>query len=274
MGQAIQTLTPKINRVIDWIHRQSRATTVFVNLLTFGLIWFGYSTVRRVTADSTKIAYDNAVNLVKFQDWLGFPSEADFQEYVIDSELLIKIANCFYFVMHFPSMIVFLLWVMFRKIEWMPQVRASLCIATFSGLIIHLAFPLMPPRLLGSYGFIDTAKVFGPDPYSLGIAKAANELAAMPSLHVGWALLIAIAAIRILKSPARWLILLHPILTTIVVVITANHFWLDIIVGAILAYGGWLIGVKYWPIKTFSRDREELHQKVVEESVLIEPISE
>ena len=148
MGQAIQTLTPKINRVIDWIHRQSRATTVFVNLLTFGLIWFGYSTVRRVTADSTKIAYDNAVNLVKFQDWLGFPSEADFQEYVIDSELLIKIANCFYFVMHFPSMIVFLLWVMFRKIEWMPQVRASLCIATFSGLIIHLAFPLMPPRLL------------------------------------------------------------------------------------------------------------------------------
>ena len=274
MGQAIQTLTPKINKVIDWVHRQSRATTVFLNLLTFGLIWFGYSTVRRVTADSTKIAYDNAVNLVKFQDWLGFPSEADFQKYVIDSELLIKIANCFYFVMHFPSMIVFLLWVMFRKVEWMPQVRASLCIATFSGLIIHLAFPLMPPRLLGSYGFIDTAKVFGPDPYALGIAKAANELAAMPSLHVGWALLIAIAAIQILKSPARWLILLHPILTTVVVVITANHFWLDIIVGAILGYGGWLIGVKYWPVKTFSQGREKLNQETVEESVLSEAISE
>ena len=274
MGQAIQTLTPKINKVIDWVHRQSRATTVFLNLLTFGLIWFGYSTVRRVTADSTKIAYDNAVNLVKFQDWLGFPSEADFQKYVIDSELLIKIANCFYFVMHFPSMIVFLLWVMFKKIEWMPQVRASLCIATFSGLIIHLAFPLMPPRLLGSYGFIDTAKVFGPDPYALGIAKAANELAAMPSLHVGWALLIAIAAIKILKSPARWVILLHPILTTVVVVITANHFWLDIIVGAILGYGGWLIGVKYWPIKTFSQGRGELNQETVEESVLSEAISE
>ena len=274
MGQAIQTLTPKINKAIDWIHRQSRATTVFLNLLTFGLIWFGYSTVRRVTADSTKIAYDNAVNLVKFQDWLGFPSEADFQEYVINSELLIKIANCFYFVMHFPSMIVFLLWVMFKKVEWMPQVRASLCIATFSGLIIHLAFPLMPPRLLGSYGFIDTAKVFGPDPYALGIAKAANELAAMPSLHVGWALLIAIAAIQILKSPARWLILLHPILTTVVVVITANHFWLDIIVGAILGYGGWLIGVKYWPIKIFSQGREELNQETVEESVLSESISE
>jgi len=274
MGQPIQTLTPKINKVFDWIHRQSRTTTVFLNFLTFGLIWFGYSTVRRITADSTKIAYDNAVNLVKFQDWLGFPSEAEFQKYVIDSELLIKVANCFYFIMHFPTMIVFLLWVMFKKIEWMPQVRASLCIATFTGLIIHLAFPLMPPRLLGSYGFIDTAKVFGPDPYALGIAKAANELAAMPSLHVGWALLIAIAAIKILKSPARWIILLHPILTTIVVVITANHFWLDIIVGAILAYGGWLIGVKYWPIKAFSKNQEELNQETVEESVPSEPVSE
>ena len=96
--------------------------------------------------------------------------------------------------MHFPSMIVFLVWVMVRKIEWMPQVRASLCLATFSGLIIHLLFPLMPPRLMVSYGFIDTAKVFGPDPYSLGIAKAANEFAAMPSLHVGWALLIALCS--------------------------------------------------------------------------------
>tara|TARA_B100000029_G_scaffold280796_1_gene274879 strand:- start:1667 stop:2491 length:825 start_codon:yes stop_codon:yes gene_type:complete len=255
MGQAIQTLTPKIHKIITWVQKQNRTTTIVLNLVTFGLLWFGYSTVRRITADSTKIAAENAINLVKFQDWLGFPSEADFQQYVIDSELLIKIANCFYFLMHFPTMIIFLLWVMIRKIEWMPQVRASLCLATFAGLIIHLIFPLMPPRLLGSYGFIDTAKVFGPDPYALGIAKAANELAAMPSLHVGWALLIALAAIKIMKHPARWLILLHPILTTIVVVITANHFWLDIVVGAALAYAGWKIASRYWPLQAFTNLR-------------------
>ncbi|HJM97375.1 MAG: phosphatase PAP2 family protein [Acidimicrobiales bacterium] len=251
MGQALQTLTPKMNKIISWIHKQGRITTIVFNFAAFGLIWVGYSQVRRITADSTKIAYDNAVNLVKFQDWIGFPSEAAFQQSVIDLDLLIKIANCFYFLMHFPSMILFLAWVMFRKVEWIPQVRASICMATFMGLIIHLAFPLMPPRLLGSYGFIDTAKVFGPDPYSLGVAKAANELAAMPSLHVGWALLIALAVIKIVKSPARWLILLHPILTTIVVVITANHFWLDIVVGAVLAYVGWKIASKYWPLKAF-----------------------
>ena len=274
MGQAIQSLTPKLNKIIVWIQKQNRTTTIFLNLATFGLLWLGYSTVRRITADSTKIAAENAVNLVKFQDWMGFPNEATLQGWFIDSEVLIKIANTFYFVMHFPSMIVFLVWVMVRKIEWMPQVRASLCLATFSGLIIHLLFPLMPPRLMVSYGFIDTAKVFGPDPYSLGIAKAANEFAAMPSLHVGWALLIALAAIRILKTPARWLMLLHPILTTIVVVVTANHFWLDIIVGAILALAGWQLATKYWPIHTIKKmkdqffiseeDRKEAEEKLAE----------
>ena len=274
MGQAIQSLTPKLNKIIVWIQKQNRTTTIFLNVATFGLLWLGYSTVRRITADSTKIAAENAVNLVKFQDWMGFPNEATLQGWFIDSEVLIKIANTFYFVMHFPSMIVFLVWVMVRKIEWMPQVRASLCLATFSGLIIHLLFPLMPPRLMVSYGFIDTAKVFGPDPYSLGIAKAANEFAAMPSLHVGWALLIALAAIRILKTPARWLMLLHPILTTIVVVITANHFWLDIIVGAILALAGWQLATKYWPIQTIKKMKDQFFMSEEDRKVAEEKLAE
>ena len=274
MGQAIQSLTPKLNKIIVWIQKQNRTTTIFLNLATFVLLWLGYSTVRRITADSTKIAAENAVNLVKFQDWMGFPNEATLQGWFIDSEVLIKIANTFYFVMHFPSMIVFLVWVMVRKIEWMPQVRASLCLATFSGLIIHLLFPLMPPRLMVSYGFIDTAKVFGPDPYSLGIAKAANEFAAMPSLHVGWALLIALAAIRILKTPARWLMLLHPILTTIVVVVTANHFWLDIIVGAILALAGWQLATKYWPIQTIKKMKDQFFMSEEDRKVAEEKLAE
>ena len=274
MEQAIQSLTPKINKIIIWIQKQNRTTTIVLNLATFGLLWLGYSTVRRITADSTKIAAENAVNLVKFQDWMGFPNEATLQSWFIDSEVLIKVANTFYFVMHFPSMILFLLWVMFRKIEWMPQVRASLCLATFSGLIIHLLFPLMPPRLMGSYGFIDTAKVFGPDPYALGIAKAANEFAAMPSLHVGWALLIALAAIRILKTPARWLMLLHPILTTVVVVITANHFWLDIIVGAILAFIGWQVATKYWPIKVIKQMKDQFFMTEEDRKVAEEKLEE
>ena len=59
MGQAIQTLTPKIHKIITWVQKQNRTTTIVLNLVTFGLLWFGYSTVRRITADSTKIAAVN-----------------------------------------------------------------------------------------------------------------------------------------------------------------------------------------------------------------------
>ena len=88
-------------------------------------------------------------------------------------------------------------------------------------------------------GFVDTASLFGPDPYALGIAKAANELAAMPSMHVGWALLIAMAVISVSSSRWRWAILAHPLITTAVVVVTANHSWTDVFAGAALATLGW-----------------------------------
>ena len=108
-----------------------------------------------------------------------------------------------------------------------------------AGLVVQLAFPLAPPRMLRLSGFVDTASLFGPDPYALGIAKAANELAAMPSMHVGWALLIAMAVISVSSSRWRWAILAHPLITTGVVVVTANHYWTDVIAGAALATLGW-----------------------------------
>jgi hypothetical protein len=56
----------------------------------------------------------------------------------------------------------------------------------------------------------------------------------MPSLHVGWALLIAVALIASSRNRWRWLWLLHPMITLLVVVATANHFWLDGIAGGLL----------------------------------------
>ena len=56
----------------------------------------------------------------------------------------------------------------------------------------------------------------------------------MPSVHVGWSLLVAWAVITISPSRHRWWILAHPVLTVFVVVATANHFWLDGIVAALL----------------------------------------
>jgi hypothetical protein len=62
----------------------------------------------------------------------------------------------------------------------------------------------------------------------------ANQFAAMPSLHVGWAALIAIAMITVTRSRWRWLWVLHPVTTFAVVVLTANHYWLDGLVALVL----------------------------------------
>jgi hypothetical protein len=75
--------------------------------------------------------------------------------------------------------------------------------------------------------------------YSLGLAP--DQLSAMPSLHVGWAVLIAWSVIRVSDNPWRWLVVLHPACTAYVVAATANHFWLDGVV-AVLVLGLCIVG--------------------------------
>ena len=105
----------------------------------------------------------------------------------------------------------------------------------------HLLYPLAPPRMMT--GFVDTMREFGPNIYPKNaIDGAANQIAAMPSLHFGWAMIESIAVITILKSRWRWLIVLHPFLMAMSIIATGNHWWIDaaaaavIIVGAVALY--------------------------------------
>ncbi len=231
------------------VRRPRLATSFVLNVLAFAGLWVVYSSIRRITAHSVSTARDNATHLVDFQRWIGLPSEATVQRLLLPYDWVLRAANVYYLGFHFPVMITFLVWAMLWKREWMPRVRIALIGSTLVGLIIHLAVPMAPPRMLRvSGGFIDTARVFGPDPYALGIAKAANELAAMPSLHVGWALIIALTVIAALKTPWRWLILAHPIITAFVVIVTANHYWTDVFVGALLCGFGWWIAGRLRPV--------------------------
>ena len=227
------------NRASVALARPGLGRTLALNAVGLGALWFLYSAVRTLTADSFSLARENADRLIEFQNAIGLPSEAVVQRFLLDYEWLVRSANVYYFAAHFPAMLVFLLWAMFAKREFMPRIRWALIGSTMAGLVVHLAFPLAPPRMLRLSGFVDTASLFGPDPYALGIAKAANELAAMPSMHVGWALLIAMAVISVSSSRWRWAILAHPLITTAVVVVTANHYWTDVFAGAALATLGW-----------------------------------
>ncbi len=96
--------------------------------------------------------------------------------------------------------------------------------------------PLAPPRMLAAAGLVDTARVYGPSVYGAvpETDSMANQFAAMPSLHFGWALMVAVGLIAATRSRWRALWLLHPLLTLFVVVGTANHYWFDALAAAAL----------------------------------------
>src|SRR6202035_1447643 len=107
--------------------------------------------------------------------------------------------NGFYAVVHVPALIIFLVWLYFRHPErycrW-RNVGAVLTAACFRTEMI----PVAPPRLLPQRGFVDTPVRYGQSVYGTGGIKSAPQLAAMPSVHVGWAVFIAVAVISVHTS--------------------------------------------------------------------------
>lgn len=211
---------------------RQRGVDLAVNLGLLALLYVAYSAIRTVTADEWTAAVANAIDVMSFQRLVGLPSELDLQYRLLNRAGLLKAANIYYAGLHFPATGVFLGWIWFRHRDRFEAVRNTLIVTTLAGLVAHLAYPLAPPRMIP--GFVDTAAEFGPNPYDLAISASANQIAAMPSLHVGWALLVAIGTISIPGPRWRFLILAHPVITTGVVIVTANHYWMDAIVGALV----------------------------------------
>jgi len=126
-----------------------------------------------------------------------------------------------------------MIWLFVRHREHYRRLRTTLVAFTGGALLIQLV-PVAPPRMLPSTGMVDTAVRYGQSVYATRAGFDPDQLSAMPSVHVGWALLVAIAVIGATRSRWRWLALLYPAVTTLAVVVTANHFWLDGIVAALL----------------------------------------
>jgi PAP2 superfamily len=170
----------------------------------------------------TSDAFARARTLVHVERDLHLPSEAHIQRMVLHHPLTVQACNYYYAVMHFGVLAVFLLWLFLRHRDQYRSVRWTLVLVTFACLAIQLV-PVAPPRLLP--GFVDTAVQYDQSVYSLGFG--ADQLSAMPSVHVAWAVLIAWSVVQLSRSPWRWLVVAHPLATAWVVVATANHFWLD-----------------------------------------------
>src|SRR5580765_4002426 len=103
-------------------------------------------------------------------------------------------------------------------------------------LVIYVTFPTAPPRFLPEWGFTDTVSDFFGQQASHSASVLYNPYAAMPSMHVAFALMIGITGVRLVKwRVARVFWGLYPLFISFVVIVTANHFWLDAAVGGLVA---------------------------------------
>ena len=185
-------------------------------------------------------ARQHAYDLIDLQRWLGINHEQAIQAWAHHSRLFIIAANYFYGSLHFIVTGGVMIYLYRRWTNDYPRWRNTLAISTGVALIGFALFPLMPPRMLPHhFGFIDT---LAKDPAfwsfnSGAVNKISNQFAAMPSVHCAWALWCACALVPRLRHVwAKALAALYPVLTTIVIVVTANHYILDA-VGGFLAFG-------------------------------------
>ena len=161
---------------------------------------------------------------------LRLPSEVEVQRLLLPHPVLSEIANLYYATMHFGMLIAMLIWLFARHRDGYPAVRNAMAVSTAICLLVSF-IPVAPPRLLPGVGIVDLAARYGESVYTaVGSAAGADQLSAMPSVHVAWSVIVAWAVITRAHSRWRWLILLHPVITVFVVVATGNHFWADGIV--------------------------------------------
>jgi hypothetical protein len=164
---------------------------------------------------------------------IHLPSEAVVQRAFLPYPVVVQGLNLYYASLHFPVLIACLVWLFTRYRRQYRRVRTTLVLFTASCLLVQF-IPVAPPRMLAGDGMVDTAMRYGQSVYGSVAGFNADQLSAMPSVHVGWALLVAVAVVQVSRSRWRWLALGYPVLTVLAVVVTANHYWLDGIVAALI----------------------------------------
>lgn len=218
-------------------------------------VYASYGVVRNLFGSASvgpDDALRNADRIIELERALGTYIEPTVQSWFIDWTGFVQFWNLFYGVFHFLITFVVLLWLYFARSEHFRFWRRAGLITTVSSIIGFAVFPLMPPRLLGDCGpfgacragspYVDTVIEIG-GIWSFetpAMESISNQYAAMPSLHIGWALWSALAVLANVRRPwVRVLAIIYPVLTLFAIVVTANHYWFDAVGGVAVVGIGW-----------------------------------
>jgi membrane-associated phospholipid phosphatase len=209
----------------------------------FALADVCYETVRGVAENNTALAFQNARNVVDIERDLGLFFEQSVQAWAMSERLLIDLANFAYVNSHFVVTTAALVWLYLRHNDQFYFVRNMFMVAMGLALVGYVAMPTAPPRFLPELGFVDTIAYYAEVRHdSAFVTLFVNPYAAMPSMHVAFSLMLALPAVLLVRSFAvKLLWASYPLLVTMVVIVTGNHWWLDAFVGALVALTAGLV---------------------------------
>ena len=207
-----------------------------VLLLPLSLLYFF---VRDLSSGQESEAYANAQSIVNLQQSLGLDWESTLQQRILDTDWIVAAVNWIYIWGHFPVIIVslFLLFGLSRRN--FITLRNALVVSGAIGLVCFALYPVAPPRLFNPDAFFDSLGELSSSYQILQNPKITNQFAAVPSFHVGWNVLVAVTVWRSSRLIAlRVLAAASPLLMMTAVVLTANHWLIDIVAGLSVALAG------------------------------------
>ena len=158
--------------------------------------------MRGLVDGQAALAFENARSLVDAERALGLFFEPGLQSWAQSQDWIVTGANWMYVNSHFVITTTFLIWLYIARNHAFYYVRNMFMIAMGLALVGYLAYPTAPPRYLPEWGFTDTVAAFVGDAAEQSANVLYNPFAAVPSMHVAFALMIAVPAIKLVKPRA------------------------------------------------------------------------
>jgi hypothetical protein len=205
----------------------------------FAAAYLAYRLVRGLVEGDADVAFVHALQLISLERTLHLFVEPSVQAWASGSPLLMKASSWLYVNAQITVTLGALVYLYVRHNRNFYFVRNMFMIAMTIALVGYTDFPTAPPRFMPEWGFIDSVSAFTGVHVSHASASMTalfNPYAAVPSMHVAFALMIGWPLARLARRRvAKILWLLYPFLMAFVIVVTANHFIVDALLGALTA---------------------------------------
>jgi membrane-associated phospholipid phosphatase len=207
------------------------------------IVDMAYETVRGIADGQKATAFAHGQQVIDIERASGTLFEPDLQALFLPVNWLMDFANQVYMNSQFAVVLGFFFWLYFFRNESFYFVRNMFAVSMGLALIGYTLYPTAPPRLFPEHGFVDTINDFSSVNHDSALSKLLiNPYAAVPSMHCAFALMIGATGFQLVRSTvlkavwATW-----PLLVAWVVVVTGNHYWVDIVLGWMVAVAAALI---------------------------------